>query len=185
MPFKSANLYSTWWPRKSLFTTRWTTRFLVYDFIHIFKNIRNNCITEKLKELSFTVNNKEYVACWDDVTQLHNEVKQNSIRLTKLSYCCVHPKPLQRQSVQLVCRVFNDKTHAAFKVLQGRIIFQEGTPIFIYLITQWFKMMNVKDKFSCSRAPWTENCGNFDALQKTCEVISSCKWSGGRLRERS
>ena len=29
--------------------------FLVYDFIRIFKNIRNNWFTEKLKELSFTV----------------------------------------------------------------------------------------------------------------------------------
>ena len=50
--------------------------FIVYDFIHIFKNIRNNWITEKLKELSFTVNNKDYVACWDDVIKLYHEDKK-------------------------------------------------------------------------------------------------------------
>ena len=164
--------------------------FLVYDFIHIFKNIRNNWFTEKLKELSFTVNNKEYVASWNDVTKLYHEDKQNPIRLTKLSYRSVHPKPLQRQSVPLVCQLSNDKTHAAFSALQGRFNLQGGTPVFIHLITQWFKMMDVKEKSSCSRlkdesrAPWSDNCRSFDALQRSCEVISSCKWTGGRERKK-
>ena len=49
--------------------------------------------------------------------------------------------------------------------------------------------MNVKDKFSCFRlkdespAPWSDNCGSFDSLQKIGEVISSCKSIGGRERE--
>ena len=155
--------------------------FLVYDFIHIFKNIRNNLFTEKLKELSFTVNNKEYVTSWNDVTKLYHENKQNPIRLTKLSYCSVLPKPPQRQSVPLVCQLFDDKTRTAFSALQSRFNFQEGTPVFSHLITQWFKMINVKDKSSCSRlkddshAPCSDNCRSFDVLQRSCVVISSCK----------
>ena len=82
-----------------------------------------------LKESMFTVNNKEYVACWNDVTKLYHEDKQNQIRLTKLSYCSVHPKPLQRQSVPLVCQLSNDKTLAAFSALQGRFNFKNG-PLF-------------------------------------------------------
>ena len=81
------------------------------------------------------------------------------------------------------------KTHAAFSALQEGSIFKR-TPVFIHLITQWFKMMNVKDKSSCSRlkdesrAPWSDNCVSFDDLQKCCEVISSCKWTGGRERKK-
>ena len=58
-------------------------------------------------------------------------------------------------------RVFNDKTVAAFKVLKGTIDFNERTVIFIRLITNWFKMVNVKDKYSCVRyrdklrEPWS------------------------------
>ena len=58
-------------------------------------------------------------------------------------------------------RVFNDKTVAAFKVLKGTIDFSERTVIFIRLITDWFKMMNVNDKYSCVqyrdkfREPWS------------------------------
>ena len=46
-------------------------------------------------------------------------------------------------------------------------------------------MMNVKSKFSSialkddSRLP----C-NFEALQKTCDIISTCRWKGGRGRRK-
>ena len=77
-------------------------------------------------------------------------------------------KPLRRQSVPK----FSDKTHAPFRALQGRVDFQEGTPIFIHMITQWFKMMDVKDQYSCSRfinesrAPCSKNCGSLMPCKK-------------------
>ena len=43
------------------------TLFLVYDYVHIYKNLRNNWITETCKELSFTKDGKEYIACWSDM----------------------------------------------------------------------------------------------------------------------
>ncbi|XP_076823715.1 uncharacterized protein LOC143469759 [Clavelina lepadiformis] len=49
-------------------------------------------------------------------------------------------------------------------------------------------MMNVKDRYSginmrdeC-RQPWTKNCTSFKKLNETCDIISSCAWSGGRGR---
>ena len=102
----------------------------------------------------------------------------------------MHPKPLQRQSVPLVCNIFNDKTVAAFRALQGNFSFHEGTSLFISIITKWFKMMNVKDTTSHlklkddARLPWTLNCKSFSSLQKICEVVSSCKWTGGRGRKQ-
>ena len=87
--------------------------FLLYDYVHIFKNIRNNWYTELSKELIFTMDNKELLASWKDIETLYNADKAHSVRLTKLSQLSVYPKPLQRQSVPLVCRVFNEKTHAA------------------------------------------------------------------------
>ena len=51
-------------------------------------------------------------------------------------------------------------------------------------------MMNVKDKFSTihlrdpHRAPWTLNCDNFSKLSAMCDVIDSCRWGGGRFRQK-
>ena len=47
-------------------------------------------------------------------------------------------------------------------------------------------MMNVKDRYSginmrdYCRQPWTKNCIPFKKLAETCDVISSCAWSGCR-----
>ena len=108
---------------------------LFYDYIHISKNLRNNWITELSKELSFSVDEKEYVAKWSDVQQLYEEDKKNPIRLTKLTYTSVYPKLLQRQSVPFVSQVFNDKTRAAFGTLKNKLNFSEGTLMFITIVS--------------------------------------------------
>ena len=97
--------------------------FLVY--VHIYKNIRNNWITEINRQLSFTMNGEKYLACWSDVIALYREDRKSAIRLTKLTNTSVHTKPLQRQRVPLVSQVFNDKTVAAFKALKGSIKYNE------------------------------------------------------------
>ena len=123
--------------------------FMIYDYPHIFKNLRNNWITEAQKQLSFVAAGKELLACWS--VNLYEEDRKRPIRLTKLTYISVHPKPLQRQSVPLVYQVFNEKTVAAFKALNSLLKPQEGTVFFIQLVSEWFRMMNVKDKFQCHR----------------------------------
>ena len=94
--------------------------FLVYDDVHIFKNLRNNWITEPKQELHFREEGKDYVARWRDVKALHDEDRKTSVRLTKLTFTSVYPKTLQRQSVPLVCQVFHDKTVAAFLTMKKK-----------------------------------------------------------------
>ncbi|KAG0721047.1 hypothetical protein GWK47_047243 [Chionoecetes opilio] len=93
--------------------------FLVYGYVHIFENVRNNWITVDGQTLSFVVDGNEYKAYWSDIRKLYEIDRATPIRLTKLTHTVVFPKPLQRQSVPLVCQVFNDKTVAALKDLQG------------------------------------------------------------------
>ena len=56
-------------------------------------------------------------------------------------------------------------------------------------INDWFKMMNVKDMVSCiklkddTRIPWTVDFKSFDKLTKICDVIKTCKWTGGKRRK--
>ena len=154
--------------------------FLVYDYVHLFKNIRNNWITVPHKELAFTKDGKSHIARWKDIEALYIEDRKNCIRLTKIAYTVVYPKPLQRQSVPFVCQIFNDKTVAALSTLKYMLSISEGTIVFVKLITHWFHMMNVKDRFSgintrdeC-RQSWTKDCTSFIKLDETCDVISSC-----------
>ena len=112
------------------------------------------------------------------------------MRLTKLTYTSVNPKPLQRQSVPLVYQVFNEKTVAAMKALKDKLKIQEGTILFIEIISNWLKMMNIKDKFVHQRlrdnfcAPWSNGCESFSHLENICNIITTCEWEGGRGREK-
>ena len=176
-------------PGKVELTCIGISAFLVYDYVHIFKNIRNNWITVESKKLEFSMDNKEYTACWSDIQNLYENDRITTIRMTKLTHNSVFPKPLQRQSVPLVCQVFNDKTVAALTALQTSLCINDGTIVFVRIVSDWFKMMNVKDRFSgiasrddC-RSPWTLNCDTFQRLDKTCEIISSCAWKGGKDRK--
>ena len=46
--------------------------FLVFDYVHVFKNLRNNWISEKLQTLTFTKYSLKYTACWNDIIKLCN-----------------------------------------------------------------------------------------------------------------
>ena len=164
------------------------TAFLVYDYVHIFKNIRNNWITVVNKMLSFEKDGKKLIASWADVQSLYEEDRLTTLRLTKLTHTSVFPKPLQRQSVPLVCQVFHEKTVAVMVSLQKKLLINDGTIEFIRMVTNWFHIMNVKDKYSGThtrdplRSPWTVNCNSFTVLRGYCNVITTCAWKGGRGR---
>ena len=68
--------------------------YLVYDYVHIFKNIRNNSITVPNQKLSFTKDGVEYIAAWSDIIALYDKDCQTTIRLKKLTHTSVYPKPL-------------------------------------------------------------------------------------------
>jgi len=89
--------------------------YLVHDYVHIFKNIRNNWIMEPQQELSFQLDGTEYRACWADIRSLYEIDRKTPLRMTKLTQTAVFPKVLQRESVPLVCKMFDDNTVAAFE----------------------------------------------------------------------
>lgn len=134
---------------------------------------------------SFVVHGNEYKAYWSDIRKVYEIDRATPIRLTKLTHTAVFPKPLQRQSVPLVCQVFNDKTVAALKTFKDSLGISEGTIILIQTMSDWFKMMNVKDRFSAihlrdeARQPWTADCTSFTRLEEACNIISTCAWQGG------
>ncbi|KAI6653987.1 hypothetical protein LOD99_3163 [Oopsacas minuta] len=131
------------------------------------------------------VDGNEYKAYWSDIQKLYEIDRATPIRLTKLTHTVVFSKPLQRQSVPLVCQVFNDKTVAALKMFKGSLGISEGTIILTQTMSEWFKIMNVKDRFSAirlrdeSRQPWTADCTSFTRLEEACQIISTCAWQGG------
>ena len=87
--------------------------------VYIYKIIRNNWITEPEQELSFQLDGTEYKACWKDIRDLYEIYSKTPPRMTKMTHTAVFPKVLQRQSVSLVCKVFDDKTVAVFEMVKN------------------------------------------------------------------
>ena len=145
-------------------------------------------IAEPQQELSFHLDGTEYIACWKDICRLHDIDSKSPLRMTKLSHTAVFPKVLQRQGVPLVCKVFDYKTIAAFEAVKDKLDFQSGTVKLVTLITNWFQMMNVKDRYSeiklhkDRRAPWRIDCGSFKKLEFICNVVTTCRWDSSGKR---
>ena len=93
--------------------------FLLYDYVHLLKCIRNNWLTEKLGELKYTWNGKEMVARWGDLVKLYELESNSLVQLSRLNYVAVHPKPVERQRVSTCLRVFSEETIAAFESHEG------------------------------------------------------------------
>lgn len=100
----------------------------------------------------FHVNSAEYIAYWKDICYLY-EIDSNfskaHLRMTKLTHTAIFPKILQRQSVPLVRKVFYDKTR--FEAVKDKLDFQVGTVKFFTLITNWFQLTSVKDRYSAMK----------------------------------
>ena len=56
--------------------------FLVFDYVHIFNNVRNNWITVGNQTLSFVKDGKTYVAYWGDGCALYEADRNTTLRLT-------------------------------------------------------------------------------------------------------
>ena len=127
---------------------------------------------------------KKWTACWNDICHLYEIDSKTPLRMTKRTHTSVFPKVLQRQSVPLVSKVFDDKTIAAFEAKNDTLHFQPETVKLVTLITQWFMMMNVKDRYNDiklrddTRAPWSIDCDSLQNLESICKVVATCRWDG-------
>ena len=130
----------------------WLTKeglFLLFDFVHILKSVRNNWLTEKMKELSFfDSNGVEKIAKWAHLETLFQAESTSFFKLSKLYEVAVYPKPVERQKVSTCLKIFCDetasalRTHPAMKDVEGAA----HTAEFLSLMTKFFKIVNVKGK---------------------------------------
>ena len=118
--------------------------FLLYDFVHLLKCIRNNWLTEKCGELKFVTNGREMIARWSDLVMLY-ELESNLLTtLSRLNHTAVHPKPVERQRVSTCLRIFSDETITAFEThesIDKKAV--EGTVVFLKMLTEFWKIVNV------------------------------------------
>ena len=61
--------------------------FLLFDPIHLFKNIKNNWLTEKMKKLNFEdfESKESLVAEWRDIINIYKSEKDSINKQTKLN----------------------------------------------------------------------------------------------------
>ena len=103
-------------------TKPWLTKdgiVLLYDYVHLLKNVRNNWITEATKEINFVHEGKILTARWHDLEELLKLEEGNLVKLSKLTKVSVYPTPIERQKVLFVLQIFCEKTVAALKMHQG------------------------------------------------------------------
>ena len=124
--------------------------FLLFDYVHISKNIINNWMTEKTGEMVYEDNGVLKTAKWDHLLQLYRaESSQDPIlKLSRLNEKSVMPKHTEKQSVSLCLQVFCDETatalltHSATKNETGI----EETVLFIQKVVKFWKIVNAKHK---------------------------------------
>ena len=114
---------------------------LFYDTTHLMKNIRNNWITEKTKTLEFLdpYTNEKIIAKWADIVYIHKVEENNFVRQINIDYPTLYPNNFEKQKVQLVVNVFNEKTIARLKI-HGK----NDTARFVEFVTRMWNILNIK-----------------------------------------
>ena len=134
---------SSWSINHPIPNTEYSELFLLYDPVHLIKNIRNNWVTEKTQRLRFTNLDTGYsgTARWDDLKKVYEEDQRKFLKLTKLDYRTIYPSNFDKQEVSLALNVFNEKTSAALR-LKGA----NDTEEFVEMVTKMWNILNVKSK---------------------------------------
>lgn len=121
--------------------------FLIFDPVHILKNIRNSWMTEKTQRLVFDHEGSSLTAQWSDLKQLYQHESQQLLKLSSLSKSAIQPNNIEKQKVSLALQVFCDKTSAALKtsVICSQSSLQ--TAVFIDKVNKLWKVFNCKTPF--------------------------------------
>ena len=120
--------------------------FLTYDFVHIFKNIRNNWINLKNHWSTFLYpdfNDLSVLkkASFHHLRIIHDYEKNLLIKQAfKLNNKTVYPSSIERQNVSLVDNLFHRSTIAALKEIDD----YNETVDFVEIIRNWWDIVNSK-----------------------------------------
>ena len=121
--------------------------YLMYDPVHILKNLRNNWHTEKTQTLTFfDQDGNEHRACWEDLKILLKHEDNFELKQSKLTKASVFPSNIEKQKVSLALNVFHDKTKAALTTssISSSHPTMSQTAQFIGMISQLCKLWNCK-----------------------------------------
>lgn len=118
--------------------------FVMYDPVHILKNIRNNWINLKDADKAFNYisfeSNTLKTAKFSSIQTLYKNESNSMIKLApNLNYKTCYPTNLERQNVKLVMNLFNEKTISAIKT------FDNDTAEFMEIILKWWTIVNIKN----------------------------------------
>ena len=125
--------------------------FLIFDFVHILKSIRNNWLNLKNHDKIFKYPNFDDfqqvdTASFEDIRLLYREEQYKCAKLAPrlISKAC-WPTSFERQNVNLALRIFCESTSSAIRIqnLSRRQIFQTHTSDFIDVINQLWKLFNI------------------------------------------
>ena len=113
----------------------------IYDTPHLIKNLRNNWYTEKTRELEFVdpETGQKLRAKWSDLVYIYKQEEKNIVKKTPLDYQTLYPNNFEKQKVQLVMNVFNEKV-----VAQLEHYGKHDTARFVFLFTRMWKILNIK-----------------------------------------
>ena len=134
--------------------------YLLFDFVHVIKSIRNNWLTEKNGELVFKGDDGiDKMAKWNHLIELHEEESKARLNdsgtrgLSLLNGVAVRPKPIERQKVSTCLKVFCDETYTALRSHpsfsnRGEL---EDTAELICSVTDMWKILNVRSRYKDER----------------------------------
>ena len=135
---------------KTIPTRPWLTEqgtYLLFDYVHLLKNIRNNWLTERMGVLEFEDDSIITTAKWGHLTKLYQLESDSLLKMSKLNEVAVAPKPIERQKVASCLKVLCEETYNAL-LNHPDIADQndrEGTAIFIQTMITWWKIINVRE----------------------------------------
>ena len=120
--------------------------FLLFDYVHLMKSIRNNWITETTRELEGEFKGDKFVAKWSHLIELFNLEKDHLVKLSSLTETSVFPKPIERQRLSSCLKIFSEKTNAALRTI-SRIDENdaEGTVKFLSIVLSLWKILSNKE----------------------------------------
>ena len=118
--------------------------FLLYDFVHLLKNIRNLWLTEKSGELVFEDKGVLRTAKWAVLQNLYYYEIESNVKMSDLTEEAVAPKPIERQKVSTCLKVFSERTYHAIVNHSRLDSYKVDTAIFLQIVINWWKILNVK-----------------------------------------
>lgn len=155
--------------------------FFIFDVVHILKCIRNNWISNRVKNSVLTYPDFEvdffeseiqnvqlFNASFKLFEELYEKEKNSLVKYGHLlCYKALYPTNIQKQNVSLALRIFNDKNIAALKLGLENNQMTHETCKFVEIISTWWKMVNVQSAFEGLRFndPYREPVRDGNSLQ--------------------